>query len=97
VNLLLEGTPRSIDPDEVARALAALEGVFGVHNLHIWALGPSSPALSCHLMLGDVSLRSTSELLARVNEMLAARFGIVHTTIQLEHAECGDGGSTVRC
>lgn len=98
VNLLLEGTPQGIDPADVARSLAAEEGVFGVHHLHIWALGPSNPALSCHLMLGDVSLRSTAELLARVNTMLADRYGVVHTTIQLEHVscearvECGPGG-----
>lgn len=98
VNLLLEGTPRGIDPDAVARSLAAEDGVFGVHHLHIWALGPSNPALSCHLTLGDVPLRGTAELLDRVNTMLAARYGIVHTTIQLEHAsceereECGPGG-----
>ncbi|MBI2213480.1 MAG: cation transporter [Acidobacteria bacterium] len=89
VNLLLEGTPQGIDPDEITRALAAQDGVFGVHHLHIWALGPSNPALSCHLTLGDVPLRSTSELLDRVNAMLAASYGIVHTTIQLEHAPCG--------
>ncbi|MGK2857764.1 MAG: cation diffusion facilitator family transporter [Thermoanaerobaculia bacterium] len=88
VNLLLEGTPRGIDPDEVARSLAAQEGVFGVHHLHIWALGPSSPALSCHLTLGDVALSSTTEILDRVNAMLAARYGVMHTTIQLEHASC---------
>jgi cobalt-zinc-cadmium efflux system protein len=90
VNLLLEGTPTGIDPDEVARALAAEERVFGVHHLHIWALGPSSPALSCHLLLGDVHLRDTAEVLERINTMLAQRYGIVHTTIQLEHAECAE-------
>ncbi|MFA6956819.1 MAG: cation diffusion facilitator family transporter [Thermoanaerobaculia bacterium] len=90
VNLLLEGTPQGIDPDEIARSLAAEEGVFGVHHLHVWALGPSSPALSCHLLLGDVHLRDTAEILARVNAMLARRWGIVHTTIQLEHSNCGE-------
>ena len=102
VNLLLEGTPQVIDPDEVALSLAAEEGVFGVHHLHIWALGPSSPALSCHLTLGDVPLSSTTQLLERVNAMLATRYGIVHTTIQLEHAACEEGewcgpGGAVGC
>ncbi|MEO8218138.1 MAG: cation diffusion facilitator family transporter, partial [Acidobacteriota bacterium] len=73
VNLLLEGTPRGVDPEDVARALAAESGVFGVHHLHIWALAPSRRALSCHLQLGDVSLSSTGELLRRVNEMLGNR------------------------
>jgi cobalt-zinc-cadmium efflux system protein len=88
INLLLEGTPSGIDPDEVTRAIAALDGVDGVHHLHIWALGPSRPALSCHLMVGDIPVRSTGNVLAQVNELLAHEYGIAHTTIQFEFADC---------
>jgi len=88
VNLLLEGTPAGIDPDAVTRALAALDGVQGVHHLHIWALGPSRPALSCHLMVGDVPVKSTGNLLSQVNGILANDFGIAHSTIQFEFASC---------
>jgi cobalt-zinc-cadmium efflux system protein len=88
VNLLLEGTPSGIDPTEVTRALGEIEGIHGVHHLHIWALGPSSPALSCHLMVGDVPLRNTVTLLDEVNAMLARDYRIAHTTIQFEFAEC---------
>jgi cobalt-zinc-cadmium efflux system protein len=88
VNLLLEGTPAGIDPDAVTRAIAALDGVQGVHHLHIWALGPSRPALSCHLMVGDVPVKSTGNLLSQVNGVLASDFGIAHTTIQFEFASC---------
>lgn len=88
VNLLLEGTPRGIDPDAVARSLAAMEGVNGVHHLHIWALGPSLPALSCHLMVGDVPVRTTSSLLDRVTQMLEKEYSIAHATIQFEFAGC---------
>lgn len=88
VNLLLEGTPSGIEPQEVIRALGEIEGIYGVHHLHIWALGPSNPALSCHLMVGDVPLKTTARLLEEVNEMLAARYRITHTTIQFELAEC---------
>lgn len=88
VNLLLEGTPTGIDPSEVTRAIEEVEGVHGVHHLHIWALGPSSPALSCHLMVGDVPVRMTSRLVDQVNAMLLERFGITHTTIQFEFANC---------
>lgn len=88
INLLLEGTPEGIDPDAVTRAIAALDGVDGVHHLHIWALGASRPALSCHLMVGDIPVRSTGNLLARVNEMLEHEYGITHTTIQFEFASC---------
>jgi cobalt-zinc-cadmium efflux system protein len=88
INLLLEGTPSGIDPDAVTRAIASLEGVYGVHHLHIWALGPSRPALSCHLMVGDVPVKSTGNLLSRVNGILEHDFGIAHTTIQFEFASC---------
>ncbi len=95
VNLLLEGTPRGIDPETVARDLAAEDGVNGVHHLHIWALAPTRPALSCHLMLDDMPLRTTTRILNRVNGMLAERYSIVHTTIQIEHAEtCPDDDPT---
>ncbi|HET7434011.1 MAG TPA: cation diffusion facilitator family transporter [Thermoanaerobaculia bacterium] len=88
VNLLLEGTPAGIDPDKVTRDLGTIEGIHGVHHLHIWALGPSSPALSCHLMVGDVPLRATSKVLDEVNALLAKNYGIAHTTVQFEFAEC---------
>lgn len=90
VNLLLEGTPSHIDPDEVTRSIASVNGVLGVHHLHVWALAPSRPALSCHLLVGDVPVSSTSELLAGVNELLEHEYGIEHTTIQFEFTGCPD-------
>ncbi len=88
VNLLLEGVPAGIDPDAVTQQLGSIDGILGVHHLHIWALGPSRPALSAHLMVGDVPLRSTTKLLDEVNAMLTREYRIAHTTIQFEHAEC---------
>ncbi len=88
VNLLLEGTPPGIDPDEVTRAIAAVDGILGVHHLHIWALGASRRALSAHLIVGDVPLKMTGQLLAHVNDLLQRDYAIEHTTIQFELAEC---------
>ncbi len=88
LNLLLEGTPKGIDPEAVTRSLASIDGVYGVHHLHIWALGPSRPALSCHLMVGDVPVKTTGTLLDRVNRLLEQEYRIAHTTIQFEFANC---------
>lgn len=88
VNLLLEGTPSAIDPTAVTDALGRVEGIFGVHHLHIWALGPSNLALSCHLMVGDVPLKDTARVLEEINAMLAHDYKIAHTTIQFEFAMC---------
>lgn len=90
VNLLLEGTPAGIDPTAVTASLGTIDGIHGVHHLHIWALGPSRPALSCHLMVGDVPVRTTAAMLDQVTEMLHESFGIVHATVQFELAECAD-------
>lgn len=90
MNLLLEGTPSGIDPDAVTRSLSAIEGIEGVHHLHIWALGPARPALSCHILVSDVPVSTTSHLLAAVNRHLAEEYGIVHTTVQFEHAGCAE-------
>jgi cobalt-zinc-cadmium efflux system protein len=88
VNLLLEGTPSGIDPGEVTQALGRIEGIHGVHHVHIWALGPSSPALSAHLMVGDVPVKTTGPLRDEVTEMLAREYRIAHCTIQFEFSEC---------
>jgi cobalt-zinc-cadmium efflux system protein len=88
LNLLLEGTPSGIDPEAVTRSLAAIDGVYGVHHLHIWALGPSRPALSCHLMVGDIPVKTTGSVLDRVKHMLENEYRIAHTTIQFEFANC---------
>lgn len=88
LNLLLEGTPSGIDPEAVTKSLAGIDGVHGVHHLHIWALGPSRPALSCHLMVGDIPVRSTGKLLDRVKHVLEREYRIAHTTIQFEFANC---------
>ena len=90
VNLLLEGTPFGIVPDAVSRDLSAVVGVYGVHHLHIWAIGPSRPVLSCHIMVGDVPVKTTAKLLEELNAMLAERYRIAHTTIQFEFANCSD-------
>ncbi len=88
MNLLLEGTPAGIDPAEVTRSLGGIDGIQGVHHLHIWALGPSSPALSCHIMVGDVPVKTTASLLEEITAMLAREYRIAHATVQFEFAEC---------
>lgn len=88
LNLLLDGTPAGIDSKAVTQALGHIDGILGVHHLHIWALGPSSPALSAHLMVGDVPVKTTARLLEEINAMLSREYRIVHTTIQFEFAEC---------
>ena len=87
LNVLLEGLPRGMDLSEVAQAMRALEGVVDVHDLHIWSLGSSAHALSCHVLIEDMPPSESNAILCRINDLLC-RFQIQHTTIQFEHTKC---------
>jgi cobalt-zinc-cadmium efflux system protein len=88
LNILLEGLPRGLRLQDVAASMRSTEGVLDVHDLHIWSLGSSTHALSCHVLIDDVPPSASDVILRRVNGMLAERFHISHTTVQFEHVSC---------
>jgi cobalt-zinc-cadmium efflux system protein len=88
LNILLEGLPRGIRLADVTSAMRGLDGVLDVHDLHIWSLGSSTHALSCHVLIEDVPPSASDAVLRRLNSMLADRFHISHTTVQFEHVSC---------
>ncbi len=88
LNILLEGLPRGIELRDVTAAMQAVAGVLDVHDLHIWSLGSSTHALSCHALIADVPPSESEAILHSVNCVLAERFHIFHTTIQFEHVGC---------
>ena len=81
--VLLEAAPRGIDPDAVGHALAAHPGVSEVHDLHVWEVTSGFPALSAHVLVpaGEDCHARRAEL----ERLLAERFGLEHTTLQVEH------------
>jgi cobalt-zinc-cadmium efflux system protein len=82
VNVLLEGTPTHLDLGEIERAMTGVAGVRRVHDLHVWTLTSGREAMSAHVVVEDVS--ESERLLERLHAVLHARFGIDHTTIQVE-------------
>ena len=88
LNILLEGLPRGIALPEVTGSMRAIPGVLDVHDLHIWSLGSSTHALSCHVLIEDVPPSASDIILRRLNGMLAEQFRIAHTTVQFEHVSC---------
>lgn len=85
VNLALDAVPKGIDPDAVRLWLGGLPGVVEVHDLHIWAIGTTDIALTAHLVREDIHQDRT--LLLGVQEGARTRFGISHSTVQLETAD----------
>lgn len=88
LNILLEGTPRGIRLEEIVVAVGEINGVNHVHDLHVWSIGSDTHALSCHIGIADIPPSASERILRDVRQVLAARFGIHHTTIQFEHAIC---------
>ncbi len=84
LNILLEGTPRGVALAEVRQALQSIGGVASVHDLHVWSLGSSLHALSCHIAIADIPPSESRRILAELNATLQERFHIGHTTIQFE-------------
>jgi cobalt-zinc-cadmium efflux system protein len=82
VNVLLEGTPPHLELGEIEAAMRAVAGVRRVHDLHVWTLTSGREAMSAHVVVDDV--RESERLLETLHALLHARFGIDHTTIQLE-------------
>ena len=88
----LAGVPKGIDVDEVELALAGLEGVDAVHDLHIWPLSTTETALTAHVVTGQADYPDV--LLENARALLHDRFHIEHCTIQVEsqhpshHSDC---------
>ena len=81
--ILLEGAPAGMNPDAIGRALAGHPGVVEVHDLHVWEVTTDFPALAAHVLVapGDDCHRIRREL----QVVLGERFGIRHTTLQVDH------------
>jgi cobalt-zinc-cadmium efflux system protein len=83
VTVLLEASPRGIRVEEVGTAMASVPGVVEVHDLHVWTITSGFPALAAHVM---VERDSDCHAKRRdLEAMLAERFGLEHTTIQVDH------------
>ena len=82
VGILLEGTPADVDVAELRGALSDLEGVDGVHDLHVWSLTSGVHAVSAHVVRAPQC--EWDVLLDRIHALMRDRFQIHHVTVQLE-------------
>ncbi|MBI5599063.1 MAG: cation transporter [Deltaproteobacteria bacterium] len=92
-HILLEGVPADVDFNRVAGDVRSVEGVAGVHSLHIWSICHNIYALSAHLDIDSRHIVRRAEILKTVNERLAERHHIFYTTIQAECPGCEANGA----
>jgi cobalt-zinc-cadmium efflux system protein len=82
VEILLEAVPAHIDLERLERELAAVEGVRSVHDLHVWTISSGIHLMTCHAVIGGHG--DHHDVLERLSCLVRERFGIEHSTIQLE-------------
>jgi cobalt-zinc-cadmium efflux system protein len=94
VEVLLEGTPRHLNISNILNDLGALGGVTSVHDLHVWSIASDMTAMSCHIVVKPEE--DAGSVLGASNRLMREKYGIEHTTIQIEF-EDWHPGEDVRC
>ncbi len=90
-HILLQGVPRGFDLKAIRAKMAEVQGVIGVHDLHLWSVAGDDASLTAHVAIAD---GSDPEITRRaVVSLLENEFNIHHATIQTENAPCGDAES----
>ena len=85
-DILMEAVPGHLDVSEVSRRMEGCPGVMAVHDLHIWTISSGLCALSAHLVVQSEAVGQNDQILTAVKADLRQRFGIDHTTLQIESA-----------
>ncbi|ASN07467.1 cation diffusion facilitator family transporter [Virgibacillus necropolis] len=93
IHILMEGTPKNIKLDDIIQTMENVQGIFSIHDLHVWSITSGQNALSCHAVVdSDLSVRSCQKLLRTIEHELEHK-GIGHVTIQMENNEHPHGNS----
>ncbi len=82
--ILMNATPPGIDLQAIRKEVEAIDGIEGIHHLHVWNPSAESVALAAHIIVPDQMLSRVDELAAKVRDLLFCRFGIDHPTLQFE-------------
>jgi cobalt-zinc-cadmium efflux system protein len=89
IDILLESTPRDLDLKKMVHDINEVDGVLGVHDLHVWSLTQNLRTMSAHILTEDISVSAGAEIQNRINELVYHRYNIAHATLQLECVDCG--------
>jgi cobalt-zinc-cadmium efflux system protein len=89
VDILIEAVPKGIDLQDVVSEIMKINGVTGMHDLHLWSVTSEIYAMSGHMMIDKESAGEANSILEKTRCILYDRFGIEHTTIQIESEHCG--------
>ncbi|MFO8164502.1 MAG: cation diffusion facilitator family transporter [Desulfatiglandales bacterium] len=90
IDILLEATPKEIDVEEMLGDLVRIEGVKEVHHLHLWTITSGIYAMSSHVVIDDLLISKSTQILEEIEKLLQGKYSMEHITIQFECESCGD-------
>jgi len=88
LRVILEATPRHVDITGMLNTLSQIPGVRDVHDVHVWSISPELNAMSCHVLIDDLSTSQAATIRERIEDVLRQQFQIKHTTLQMECQLC---------
>lgn len=88
VDILLEATPRDISIKNMVADILQVEGVLGIHDIHVWSLTQSLRTMSAHILTDDLHLSAGAQIQHEISHLLRQRYNIAHATLQLECVDC---------
>ncbi len=91
VNILLEAVPSHIDIDAVAAEIAKVQGVREAYHIHAWTITSGVYSMSAHVLIDDRLVSGSRNIVDDIRHMLAEKFNVVHSTIELECDRCEMG------
>jgi cobalt-zinc-cadmium efflux system protein len=90
IGILIEATPKDINVEEMIDDLLRIEGVKEVHHLHLWTITSGIYAMSAHVLIDDLLISKSTQILEEIERLLQSRYSMEHITIQFESESCGD-------
>jgi cobalt-zinc-cadmium efflux system protein len=88
VDILLEATPRDVNIRNMVQDIVAVDGVLGIHDIHVWSLTQSLRTMSAHILTDDLHISAGGHIQRQIGEILRHRYNIAHATLQLECVNC---------
>jgi cobalt-zinc-cadmium efflux system protein len=80
IDILLESTPRDVNIKNMVNDIIQVDGVLGIHDIHVWSLTQSLRTMSAHILTDDLHISAGTEIQRQITEMLNHRYNIAHTT-----------------
>ena len=88
IHILLESAPENIDMNKMVDTLLKVDGVRGIHDLHVWSINEGLQLLSAHIVTEDISMSAGLLIQQNINGLLSHQYNIQHATLQLECEGC---------